>query len=116
MVQERERLPQPSDSFQLSRAGRTAMQSTALIPLALGADKALADSSAISAGYLDPSKFQPVCPTSDVFYRGLQTFLSAIVGDEAFVQYGPLIAGGLLRVRLELCVVESFFKEAVGPL
>jgi hypothetical protein len=31
------------------------------------------------------------------------------------VEYGPLIAGGLLRVRLELCVVESFFQEAVGP-
>jgi hypothetical protein len=26
-----------------------------------------------------------------------------------------LIASGLLRVRLELCVVESFFNEAVGP-
>jgi hypothetical protein len=26
-----------------------------------------------------------------------------------------LIASGLLRIRLELCVVESFFNEAVGP-
>lgn len=31
------------------------------------------------------------------------------------MEYGPLIAGGLLRIRLELCVVESFFNEAVGP-
>ena len=38
-----------------------------------------------------------------------------MVGDENFSEYGPLIAGGLLRIRLELCVVESFFNEAVGP-
>ena len=30
-------------------------------------------------------------------------------------EYAPLIAGGLLRVRLELCVVESFFYEAIIP-
>ena len=30
-------------------------------------------------------------------------------------EHAPLIAGGLLRVRLELCVVESFFYEAVLP-
>ena len=37
------------------------------------------------------------------------------MGPENFSEYGPLIAGGLLRIRLELCVVESFFNEAVGP-
>ena len=37
------------------------------------------------------------------------------MGREKFIEYGPLIAGCLLRVRLELCVVESFFNEAVGP-
>jgi hypothetical protein len=68
-----------------------------------------------SQGSLDPRNFDPVCPASDVFYRFLQSSTSAVVGEENFVEYGPLIAGGLLRIRLELCVVESFFKEAVGP-
>ena len=64
---------------------------------------------------LTPSTFQPVCPASDGFYRFLQSTTVSAVGRENFVEYGPLIAGGLLRVRLELCVVESFFNEAVGP-
>ena len=64
---------------------------------------------------LTPQTFQPVCPTSDGFYRFLQGTTVSVVGRENFVEYGPLIAGGLLRVRLELCVVESFFNEAVGP-
>ena len=67
------------------------------------------------AGSFDPSTFVPVCAASDSFYRLLQSTTQAIVGKENFVEYGPLIASGLLRVRLELCVVESFFNEAVGP-
>eukprot|EP00529_Nitzschia_sp_RCC80_P031596 CAMPEP_0113460330 /NCGR_PEP_ID=MMETSP0014_2-20120614/10929_1 /TAXON_ID=2857 /ORGANISM="Nitzschia sp." /LENGTH=361 /DNA_ID=CAMNT_0000351975 /DNA_START=1207 /DNA_END=2292 /DNA_ORIENTATION=+ /assembly_acc=CAM_ASM_000159 len=63
----------------------------------------------------DPSSFVPVCSASDTFYRFLQSSAQAVVGPENFVQYGPLIASGLLRIRLELCVVESFFNEAVGP-
>ncbi len=63
----------------------------------------------------DPSQFVPVCAASDTLYRGLQGTAQAVVGKENFVEYGPLIASGLLRVRLELCVVESFFNEAVGP-
>lgn len=69
----------------------------------------------ISQGYFNPENFRPVCQTSDGFYRFLQGTTQAIVGEDQFVEYGPLIAGGLLRVRLELCVVESFFNEAVGP-
>lgn len=63
----------------------------------------------------DPSQFTPVCAASDSFYRVLQNTAMVVVGREKFVEYGPLIASGLLRVRLELCVVESFFNEAVGP-
>ena len=63
----------------------------------------------------DPSSFVPVCSTSDSFYRVLQSIAQAVVGPQKFVEYGPLIASGLLRIRLELCVVESFFNEAVGP-
>lgn len=68
-----------------------------------------------SSGAFNPNNFQPVCPASDVLYRGLQGSAVSLVGDDKFVEYGPLIAGGLLRVRLELCVVESFFAEAVIP-
>mmetsp|Transcript_5202 Transcript_5202/g.15017 ORF Transcript_5202/g.15017 Transcript_5202/m.15017 type:complete len:384 (-) Transcript_5202:403-1554(-) len=63
----------------------------------------------------DPENFKPICSASDNFYRLLQGTTEAVVGPEAFREYGPLIAGGLLRIRLELCVVESFFSEAVGP-
>lgn len=68
----------------------------------------------LSASF-DPSKFVPVCAASDSFYRLLQGTAETVVGPENFKEYGPLIASGLLRVRLELCVVESFFNEAVGP-
>jgi len=63
----------------------------------------------------DPSTFQPVCPASDGLYRFGQTLVVAVVGPENYKEYAPLIAGGLLRVRLELCVVESFAYEAVIP-
>jgi hypothetical protein len=69
----------------------------------------------LSSGSFDPSTFVPVCGASDNFYRVLQGSAKTVVGAENFQEYGPLIASGLLRVRLELCVVESFFNEAVGP-
>ena len=69
----------------------------------------------LNSGDFNPDNFKPVCPTSDGLYRFLQGTTQSLVGDENFVEYGPLIAGGLLRIRLELCVVESFFNEAVGP-
>jgi len=56
-----------------------------------------------------------VCPASDGFYRFAQGTVTGVVGPAAFKEYAPLIAGGLLRVRLELCVVESFFYEAIIP-
>lgn len=88
--------------------------STSLLTLGIGAQQAIA-ASGISQGSLDPQSFVPVCPASDGFYRFLQGSTQAVVGEESFAEYGPLIAGGLLRVRLELCVVESFINEAVIP-
>ena len=63
----------------------------------------------------DPAKFVPVCEASDGFYRALQGAVLAVVGGDVYQEYAPLIAGGLLRVRLELCVVESFVSEAIVP-
>ena len=69
----------------------------------------------MSRGDFNPDTFRPICGASDGFYRFLQGTTRAVVGEDSFVEYAPLIAGGLLRIRLELCVVESFFNEAVGP-
>jgi len=98
-----------------SAATATGLISAGAFTSSLFPQFAAAAESAISTGQLDPSTFTPVCPASDGFYRFLQSGTVAVVGKESFVEYGPLIAGGLLRVRLELCVVESFFNEAVLP-
>jgi len=63
----------------------------------------------------DPSQFQPVCPASDGVYQVLKLTANGLVGQENVVEYGPLIASVLLRIRLELCVLESFLYEAVLP-
>jgi hypothetical protein len=112
--------PPPALSSALASAllaGTAAAAPPLLAPFAAAAAAAAADGGApvISTGSLDPSGFVPVCPASDGFYRLLQGATEALVGRDAFVEYGPLIAGGLLRVRLELCVVESFANEAVVP-
>jgi hypothetical protein len=73
------------------------------------------DLSELQGVALNPSNFNPVCPASDSFYRFGQTLVVGVVGPESYKEYAPLIAGGLLRVRLELCVVESFFYEAILP-
>merc|ERR1719401_1822678 len=97
---------------------------SALLPILGASSAALLGASApafgadifqISQPALDPATFQPVCPASDGFYRFAQTLVVATVGPESFKEYSPLIAGGLLRVRLELCVVESFVYEAIIP-
>lgn len=88
-------------------------------PAAAGAAQPAFDAeaikSAISQAALDPSTFQPVCPASDGLYRFGQGLVLTVVGADNYKEYAPLIAGGLLRVRLELCVVESFVYEAVIP-
>ena len=63
----------------------------------------------------DPSKFQPVCPASDTIYQGLKGTAGLMIGNENAAEYGPLIASLLLRIRLEICVLESFLYEAVIP-
>jgi hypothetical protein len=129
-------LSQRHSSF-LSMAKRTKTldrEATAFDPLTdLSSTDALAATGALSAltilptqvdaftmpkeltGSFDPNSFVPVCGASDNFYRLLQGTAEAAVGTDNFKEYGPLIASGLLRIRLELCVVESFFNEAVGP-
>jgi hypothetical protein len=115
------------ESVDGSRAGCTretaSAAAAALLPpgcalLLLTPDGALARTVGIgqNAGTVfDPSTFQPVCGASDGVYRTLQGVIQAMVGEASYREYSPLIAGSLLRVRLELCVVESFFNEAIAP-
>ena len=70
---------------------------------------------AVDTNIFDPSQFQPVCPASDGLYQVLKGTANSLVGKENVLEYGPLIASVLLRIRLELCVLESFLYEAVIP-
>eukprot|EP00631_Chrysoreinhardia_giraudii_P001336 CAMPEP_0197418978 /NCGR_PEP_ID=MMETSP1170-20131217/4515_1 /TAXON_ID=54406 /ORGANISM="Sarcinochrysis sp, Strain CCMP770" /LENGTH=242 /DNA_ID=CAMNT_0042946055 /DNA_START=13 /DNA_END=741 /DNA_ORIENTATION=- len=63
----------------------------------------------------DPAQFAPVCSASDTLYRAAQQSVYVVAGSDVYQEYAPLIAGALLRVRLELCVVESFVTEAIVP-
>jgi hypothetical protein len=109
---------EPTTSTDENALGTLALATTStaltLSVLAEGANAAITMPKELSATF-DPNTFVPVCGASDSFYRFLQSTTQAVVGRENFIEYGPLIASGLLRVRLELCVVESFFNEAVGP-
>jgi len=64
---------------------------------------------------LDPSTFVPVCQFSDTFYRSAQKVVFRLAGKDTYQEYAPLIAGSLLRVRLEFCVLESFVQESIIP-
>lgn len=87
----------------------------ALLPLSGVVAADFGAGAGFSGTLFDPAAFQPVCPASDSFYQISKSIASALVGSENIVEYGPLIASVLLRIRLELCVFESFLYEAVIP-
>jgi hypothetical protein len=92
--------------------------SSSFLVAAAGSSSSSAEAAAAAAtaiNLFDPSQFQPVCPGSDGVYQVLKVTANSLVGSENVVEYGPLIASVLLRVRLELCVLESFLYEAVVP-
>jgi len=63
---------------------------------------------------MTPENFRPVCPASDRFYGLGKNFADALLGAEG-AEYRPLAIEALLRVRLEVCVLESFVYEAIVP-
>lgn len=63
---------------------------------------------------LTPDTFRPVCPASDGLYNGGKGIADALLGSEG-AEYRPLAIEALLRVRLEICVLESFVYEAIVP-
>mmetsp|Transcript_14489 Transcript_14489/g.31793 ORF Transcript_14489/g.31793 Transcript_14489/m.31793 type:complete len:329 (-) Transcript_14489:79-1065(-) len=63
---------------------------------------------------LSPETFRPVCPASDGLYNIGKGAADALLGADG-AEYRPLAIEALLRVRLEICVLESFVYEAIVP-
>eukprot|EP00242_Pyramimonas_sp_CCMP2087_P006492 CAMPEP_0198210970 /NCGR_PEP_ID=MMETSP1445-20131203/22547_1 /TAXON_ID=36898 /ORGANISM="Pyramimonas sp., Strain CCMP2087" /LENGTH=394 /DNA_ID=CAMNT_0043885143 /DNA_START=66 /DNA_END=1250 /DNA_ORIENTATION=+ len=77
---------------------------------------AAAPGAAEAAADLNPFfTFNPVCPASDTVFRGGQRLAINIAGDQNIEDYRPLINDVLIRVRTELCVLESFIRETAIP-
>lgn len=71
-------------------------------------------SSASAQVELSPETFRPVCPASDGLYGVGKAAADALLGQDG-AEYRPLAIEALLRVRLEICVLESFVYEAIVP-
>ena len=59
--------------------------------------------------------FAPVCPLSDGAFRVGQRAAVRVAGESNIEDYRPLINDVLIRVRTELCVLESFARETAIP-
>ena len=65
---------------------------------------------------IDPFfNFNPVCPASDGVFRVGQKAALGLAGADNIENYRPLINDVLIRVRTELCVLESFSRETALP-
>jgi len=77
---------------------------------------AAAPGAAEAAADLNPFfTFNPVCPASDTVFRGGQRLAISIAGEANIDDYRPLINDVLIRVRTELCILESFIRETAIP-
>lgn len=69
-----------------------------------------------TAAGIDPFfNFNPVCPASDGVFRVGQKAALGLAGADNIENYRPLINDVLIRVRTELCVLESFSRETALP-
>ena len=69
-----------------------------------------------SPAAIDPFfQFNPVCPASDGVFRVGQRAALGLAGADNIENYRPLINDVLIRVRTELCVLESFSRETALP-
>eukprot|EP00793_Prasinoderma_coloniale_P006533 PRCOL_00001363-RA len=92
-----------------------AAAAAALVPEVLSPASAAA-ASAKAAANIDPFfTFTPVCPYSDGVFRGGQKLALFVAGNDNIEDYRPLINDVLIRVRTELCVLESFTRETAVP-
>ena len=99
--------------FSSAAASSVASGACALVAvIACGASEdARAGGAAIDPVYA----FSPVCPASDGVFRVGQRAAISLAGDENIENYRPLINDVLIRVRTELCVLESFVRETAVP-
>lgn len=82
----------------------------------LGADVPSASAAVTAAAGIDPFfNFNPVCPASDGVFRVGQRAALSLAGDQNIENYRPLINDVLIRVRTELCILESFGRETALP-
>ncbi|EEH56015.1 LOW QUALITY PROTEIN: uncharacterized protein MICPUCDRAFT_65417 [Micromonas pusilla CCMP1545] len=96
------------DAFYFSVAGLASL--AALQPCAP------ADAAITTAAGIDPFfNFNPVCPASDGVFRVGQKAALSLAGDQNIENYRPLINDVLIRVRTELCILESFSRETMVP-
>ena len=71
---------------------------------------------ATGSATIDPFfNFNPVCPASDGVFRVGQRAALGLAGADNIENYRPLINDVLIRVRTELCVLESFSRETALP-
>lgn len=80
--------------------------------LVMASDPAIAASGQKIDAFFD---FNPVCPAADGAFRVGQRTAAFIAGDQNIENYRPLINDVLIRVRTEICVLESFLRETATP-
>lgn len=103
------------EAFYFSAAGLTAAAAGAAYAL-LGVDVPSASAAVTTAAGIDPFfNFNPVCPASDGVFRVGQRAALSLAGDQNIENYRPLINDVLIRVRTELCILESFGRETALP-
>jgi len=95
----------PRNSQNMRKAATAATASLFILPLSVVAGT-------FSDQLYNPDNFKPVCAASDSFYRFLQGSTQALVGMDNFVEYGPLISGGLLRRPTDLAGFCPFTKQS----
>jgi hypothetical protein len=104
-----------SDASSLSVLTALALTNAGVLVDVPAAFAAKGDSNAAGA-LIDPFyAFSPVCPASDGVFRVGQRAAIGLAGDENIENYRPLINDVLIRVRTELCVLESFVRETAVP-
>lgn len=108
-------VPSPKESLRLPKAQVLPGQAE-LLPAAgaLAMGLSLASAAAAQGEEMTPANFRPVCPASDGLYGFGKGAADSLLGAEG-AEYRPLAIEALLRVRLEICVLESFVYEAVVP-
>ena len=100
------------EAFYFSVAGLASYAATRPDEPAFAATAAAAAGSAT----IDPFfNFNPVCPASDGVFRVGQRAALGLAGADNIENYRPLINDVLIRVRTELCVLESFSRETALP-